>query len=336
MTNIFNTILKKTIEIFKESLVVALPLYKIMIPMIILVKILKEMGFVEILGQWLAPLMSIVGLPGSMGLVWAATLLGGFFPGIIIFADLASTEILTVGQVTVLSSLMLIAHSLPIELQITDKAGSYWLSMGCIRIGGALLYGVILNYILVWGDFLNERSTLLWYPESVSVGLQTWVLEQIKGLLIMFIVLFFLLQFMKLRDLLGFNKILKFFFQPLLGKIGIGKEATNITVIGMTLGIAYGGGLIIRESRNGTIPPRDIFFSLVLMGLFHSVIEDTLLLLLLGGSIWGFLVGRLMFALFAVWLMVKLFSLISEKRFQSLFFKAKLFQKAVSTREHSV
>ena len=104
----------------------------------------------------------------------------------------------------------------------------------------------------------------------------------------------------------------------------------------MTLGIAYGGGLIIRESRNGTIPPRDIFFSLVLMGLFHSVIEDTLLLLLLGGSIWGFLVGRLMFALFAVWLMVKLFSLISEKRFQSLFFKAELFQKAVSTREHSV
>ena len=75
-------------NIFKESIVVALPLYRIMIPMIILVKIIKEVGFVEILGYWLAPLMSIVGLPGSMGLVWAATMLGGFFPGIIIFAAL--------------------------------------------------------------------------------------------------------------------------------------------------------------------------------------------------------------------------------------------------------
>lgn len=321
MTNVFNPILKNFIDIIKESLVVALPLYKIMIPMIILVKILKEMGFVEILGQLLAPIMAIVGLPGSMGLVWAATLLGGFFPGIIIFADLASNEILTVGQVTILSSLMLIAHSLPVELQITHKAGSHWLCMGFIRIGGALLYGVILNQILVWGDWLNERSTLLWYPESEAVNLQTWALEQIKGLIIMFVVLFLLLQFMKLRDLLGFNKILKFFFQPLLGKLGIGKEATNITVIGMTLGIAFGGGLIIRESRNGTIPPRDIFFSLVLMGLFHSVIEDTLLMLLLGGSIWGFLVGRLIFALFAVWLMVRLFSLISDERFKRFLFK---------------
>jgi len=321
MTNVFNPILKNFIDIIKESLVVALPLYKIMIPMIILVKILKEMGFVEILGQLLAPIMAIVGLPGSMGLVWAATLLGGFFPGIIIFADLASNEILTVGQVTILSSLMLIAHSLPVELQITHKAGSHWLCMGFIRIGGALLYGVILNQILVWGDWLTERSTLLWYPESEAVNLQTWALEQIKGLLIMLVVLFILLQFMKLRDLLGFNKILKFFFQPLLGKLGIGKEATNITVIGMTLGIAFGGGLIIRESRNGTIPPRDIFFSLVLMGLFHSVIEDTLLMLLLGGSIWGFLVGRLIFALFAVWLMVRLFSLISDERFKRFLFK---------------
>ena len=33
---------------------------------------------------------------------------------------------------------------------------------------------------------------------------------------------------------------------------------------------------------------RDIFFSLVLMGLFHSVVEDTILMMLLGGSIWGF------------------------------------------------
>ena len=139
---------------FKETLVISLPLYRIIIPMIILIKILKELGLVEILVHWLAPLMSIVGLPGSMGLVWAATILGGFFPCIVVFADLGSTEVLTVSQVTVLSSLMLIAHSLPIELQIADKAGARWLSMGIIRVLGALLYGMILNKILIWGNWL--------------------------------------------------------------------------------------------------------------------------------------------------------------------------------------
>ena len=38
-------------NIFEESLSVALPLYRIIIPMIIVVKILKEIGAVEILGQ---------------------------------------------------------------------------------------------------------------------------------------------------------------------------------------------------------------------------------------------------------------------------------------------
>ena len=79
--------------------------------------------------------------------------------------------------------------------------------------------------------------------------------------------------------------------------------------------------MIIRESQNGTIHPRDIFFALVLMGLFHSLVEDTLLMMLLGGSLWGFFVGRLIFALLAVWLLVRLFSLISDQQFNRYFFK---------------
>ena len=80
MTKIILPVLLKARNFLQESLSVALPLLRIMIPMIIVVKILKEMGAIEILGQWLAPLMGIVGLPGSMGLVWAATMVAGFFP----------------------------------------------------------------------------------------------------------------------------------------------------------------------------------------------------------------------------------------------------------------
>jgi hypothetical protein len=218
---------------------------------------------------------------------------------------------------------MLIAHSLPIELQIAGKAGPRWLSMGIIRIGGALLYGMILNQILLWGNWLSESTILLWHPQTGPVSLLTWASEQTVGLMIMFVILVFLVQFMKLLDLIGLSKLLQRILHPLLSNLGIGKEATNITIIGITLGISYGGGLIIRESRAGTIPQRDIFFALVLMGLFHSFVEDTLLLMLLGGSLWGYFVGRLIFALLVVWLLVRILSLLSDKQFHRYFFKEK-------------
>jgi len=315
---------------------VAFPLFRIMIPMIIVVKILKEIGAIDILGQSLAPVMGVVGLPGSMGLVWAATLVAGFFPGMIIFADLATGAMLTVGQVTVLTSMMLIAHSLPVELQIADKAGPRWLSMGVLRIGGALLYGLILNQILLWGNWLSESSVLLWHPATGTVDLQTWAWDQVVGLMLMFMILMGIMLLMKVLDKFGLSLFLQRIFKPLLSKLGIGKEATNITVIGITLGISYGGGLIIKESRAGTIPPRDIFFALVLMGLFHSIVEDTLLMLLLGGSLWGFLVGRFIFALLVVWLLVRLLSLLSEERFQRYFFKPKATSQVGSSADESV
>jgi len=336
MTNIFSPVFLKARDFLRESVSVAFPLFRIMIPMIIVVKILKEIGAIDILGQSLAPVMGVVGLPGSMGLVWAATLVAGFFPGMIIFADLATGEMLTVGQVTVLTSMMLIAHSLPVELQIADKAGPRWLSMGALRIGGALLYGLILNQILLWGNWLAESSVLLWHPATGTVDLQTWAWDQVVGLMLMFMILMGIMLLMKVLDKFGLSLFLQRIFKPLLSKLGIGKEATNITVIGITLGISYGGGLIIKESRAGTIPPRDIFFAMVLMGLFHSIVEDTLLMLLLGGSLWGFLVGRFIFALLVVWLLVRLLSLLSEERFQRYFFKPKATSQVGSSADESV
>jgi hypothetical protein len=71
------------------------------------------------------------------------------------------------------------------------------------------------------------------------------------------------------------------------------------------LGLAYGGGLIIAESKSGKIPPPDIFGSITLMSLCHSLLEDTILLAALGGSLWGLLAGRLAFSLAATALIVR-------------------------------
>ena len=55
-----------------------------MVPIILLVKVLEEIGAITLLGQWLGPLMALVGLPEEMGLVWAATIATNIYGGMIV------------------------------------------------------------------------------------------------------------------------------------------------------------------------------------------------------------------------------------------------------------
>jgi hypothetical protein len=45
------------------------------------------------------------------------------------------------------------------------------------------------------------------------------------------------------------------------------KNAAPITIIGMALGLAYGGGLIINEARSRLVSKKDAFLSLSFNGL---------------------------------------------------------------------
>lgn len=85
--------------------------------------------------------------------------------------------------------------------------------------------------------------------------------------------------------------------------------------MGVTLGLAFGGGLLIKEAQSGKISKRDIFAAITLLGFFHSVIEDTLLVMLIGAHLSGILWFRLIFAMVMTWLMVK-FMDNTSKEFQ--------------------
>ena len=71
-------------------------------------------------------------------------------------------------------------------------------------------------------------------------------------------------------------------------------------MVGMLLGISYGGGMIISEAKSGVLSGRDLVLSLVLMSLAHAVIEDTIVLHMAGASIWGVLGVRVGVALLCV------------------------------------
>ncbi len=308
-------------SLFREAVQTSYTLFKIIVPVSIAAKILIEVGAASYLGTALEPVMGLVGLPGSMGLVWATTLITNLYGGIVVFASLAPTENLTVANVTVLTSMMLVAHALPVELTIARKSGARLLPLFALRILTAVTIGTIQNLIFSSTGWLSAPSNAIWQPEAVDPSWSTWALDTAVNLLYLFIIILVLMALMKVLEAIGFTRLLIKILAPVLGVIGIGRTAIPITIIGITLGISYGGGLIIREAASGRLNKHDVFFSLALMSVCHSLIEDTLLMSLIGGHLVGILLIRLVATVGVIWLLHRCTRLLSNSAFDRFLYR---------------
>ena len=300
---------------------ISLELYKIMIPIIIVVKILQELGLIAWLALPLAPIMHLVGLPGEMGLVWATALVNNIYGSMIVFVSLAGQHDLTVAQVTVLGVMILIAHGLPVELQIVRKSGPRMGFQALLRIGGALLLGWMLSRIYAWGGWLQEANVILWQPEPQSEGLLAWGLGQTQNLAMIFVIIAALTLIMRVFTAIGLTGLCVRLLAPVLRMLGIGPAAGTLTIVGMIMGLAYGGGMIMHEAHSGKVGSKDIFSSLSLMGLSHSVFEDTLLMIVIGGHVSGLLWARIIFTLVVIALLVRVVAWLGDEFFYRRLFK---------------
>jgi hypothetical protein len=301
---------EETVSLVKDALSVSYHLFKIMIPVLIVVKVLKELGMIRYLAVPLEPVMGLVGLPAEMGLVWATAMLNNIYSSIVVLLTLVDDAPLTTAQATVLGTMILVAHSLPVELKIAQKSGPRLLFQAAARIGSALLIGWVLHLVYTWFELLGEPANILLNPETdVSQGgetLRAWVIGQLGKLASIFGIIVGLLFLMRILERFRITELMNRLLQPVLRLMGIGPKASTIAIIGVTLGISYGGGLIIREARSGRIDKRDVFYALTLMGLAHSLFEDTMLMVMVGGHLSGLLLARSFLALAAVSLLVRL------------------------------
>jgi len=293
-------------DIVRKSYEISYTLFKLMIPIILIMKVLEEWGLVVLLSEWLEPVMELVGLPGAMGLVWATALVTNLYGGIVVYASLAPDVPMTVAQVTIISSMMLIAHAMPVEARIAQKAGVRISVTVLLRMGMAIVFGYLFNLLYLTGEWLQEPTQLLWTPDSVDNSLWTWTMNQIISLLMIAGIVFALVLLLDVMQRLGIIQWITRMLRPVLHLLGIGREAETITLVGLTLGISYGGALLIREAEAGHIKPRDVLFSVSLLGLSHSLIEDTLLMMLIGADLSGILIGRVVFTLVVICLLVRL------------------------------
>lgn len=296
----------------KEIYEVCFLLFKLTIPVIIAVKVLEELGAIPYISALLEPLMVIVGLPESMGLVWTTALLTNIYAGMVLFFQQAGSESLTVAQVTVLSTMILIAHGLPVELRITQKAGMRLPFAFMLRMGGAIILGTLLHHFYQFTGWLQEPVELLWQPEAIDDSLWAWTLTQVKSFGMIIVIVSALLTLLRLLRWLHIERLMIWALQPVLKLLGIGPQATSLAIVGVTLGLSFGGGLLIREAESGNVSPKDCFSSLCLLSLSHSIIEDTLLVLTMGADLSGVLWARLIFSFIVIAIITRLLKYTSD------------------------
>ena len=283
-------------EITIECLHVYWGLLKIMVPVMIIVEVGIRFGIVEIVSKWCEPVMSLVGLPAETALVLATNLLVGIYGAGAALVTLSGDLTLTVANMTVLGGMLLFAHSLPIEQTLVKKTGVSVIFSTAIRLFAAMFYAWVCHLIFSSFDIFNDPANIL---IATGTGASDgswleWVKSSALGLFWVFWILFFLISMLRIMDAIGLTRFITRMLTPGLKFLGIGPNAAPLTMIGIMLGLSFGGGLIIREIKKGGLKPKSVFLSMIFMCLCHSLIEDTLIIMAFGGHWSGVLVGRIL------------------------------------------
>jgi len=308
-------------KLFQEIKDVTIPLYKILIPFIFIIKLLEVTGIVDLIAKAFAPLMGLIGLPPELGIIWVTALIVNIYAALILFINILPFLDVSVAQITILTVAMLLCHNLLVESAISRSAGVSFVFTCLYRLVSAFLACCVLNLIYSKFNYLNEPFITSFTLELPQPGLWFWLKDQILYLFFIFVIVVALVTILEILKAIGIESFLKKILVPPLRFFGISESAMNIIIIGMTIGLQFGGGILIKEVNSAKIDKQSVFLSILMINLVHAIIEDTLLMLAVGGHFSGVIFARITFGLLISLLMLKIYQTFN------LFFEKYIFNK---------
>lgn len=283
--------LKSTI---KKSLNMTWFLIKVTVPISLMIKILSDLGLIKYIAAFFSPVMKLVGISGELGIVWITGMLTNIYGGLITLFNFSQTKDFSVREITIVATMILIAHSMLPETRILVKVGANGKKLVFIRIIVALFTGFFMNLIYRGLNLYNENVILNFAPKSSDNSYIGFFISQGKNYLNVFFIILGLLLLMKLLEKIGLISLVNKLLKPLLKPLGIGGEATTINLVSLTLGITYGAALFVDEVKKGKITKKELTNSIYLMSLCHALIEDSILMLSIGAKASGVLLIRIL------------------------------------------
>ena len=324
MTNLnFKTIYQILKETFLSSVKATFLIFKIIIPILILVKIGIELGLVNYIGKTLEPIMSLIGLPGEMGIVFALIMVGDAYLGLSVFFTLFPNESLSLAQINIFATISVMCHGLVLEHSILKQCK--------VRIRVSILLRVFISFLLGWITYQSYSLLNLWDSSPkvkwnsiiniVDNSLFAWILSTAQVLLLIIFFVFSMYLILNIFKKLKVIDLIYFIFAPLFYVITKKKDLIVLSLMILLVGIVYGAPLIIEEIKKNKYNEREVFLLMMFLSLSHSLIEETILFLSIGTSFSMLIFARLGFTFFSIWVIKQIIFNINDKIFYKYFFK---------------
>ncbi len=150
------------------------------------------------------------------------------------------------------------------------------------------------------------EGKIAYHPEQTSGGFVPDFLGWLKTIgitslkIVVLVNLLLILQ--RLLSELGILRWLERPFHPLLRVMGLPAESSFLWLVANTLGLSYGGAIMISHAAEGTLSREDADLLNHHIAISHSQLEDTLLFASMGLSIPWLMAPRFLLAVVVVWL----------------------------------
>lgn len=283
----------------KKSAQTSIWLLKLILPISLAFRLLDYSGLLVYIADFLNPIFIHLGLPGSTAIIFITSI---FLP---LYAPLAiiTSMTITLRELTILALMCQIAHNLPVESAIQAKTGTSFWAMFSVRIFMSIIIGFVLNIILPLDmgmpSFIQTSAQSM---NSLSDVFMAWGITSLRiSILIIAIITLLMVTYRLLEEYNLINRLSKS-IEPILKFFGLPTSTAFLWLIGYIVGLAYGGALMIDQMKEGKMTKAEGSLLNYHLAISHSVLEDNLLFVALGVSIWWILATRLIAAWIVVWL----------------------------------
>ncbi|MBM7541528.1 nucleoside recognition domain-containing protein [Amphibacillus cookii] len=276
----------------KQGLHVAWTLSKVIFPITVIVTILQYTPILPWLIEAISPVMRIFGLSGeaAVPLVLGNSL--NLYAGI---AAIVSFDF-TVKEVFIMAVMLSFSHNLFVESTVALKVGVRWPIVIGVRLALAGISALLIHLIWSGGEELAQygfmQSTQASPSGMIEIGIEgirtaTSSIFQLGAIVIPLMVI------MQYFRELGWMAKISLLLSPFTRLLGIKSNASMTLVAGLTIGLAFGAGVMVQAVRQDGVAKKDMYLSFIFLVACHAVIEDTLIFIPLGIPVWPLLIIRL-------------------------------------------
>ena len=273
---------------------------KIVLPISFLTALLAWSGWLHRLDFLLAPAMDLLSLPTIAALPLIIGMLAN------IYGALAAMAVLpfTTAQMTLMGIFLLTAHNLIQEGIIQARSGLHPLKATLFRISAAVVTVLLVAPFLRDGQTINipvGAVTTVVVPFLQMIREWAWATLALSAKI--FGICMILLTVLEIFKAMGWITAIVNIFSPFLKIMGLDKKLGFLWMTAIVFGLAYGGAVIVEETKDGSLPKEDLEMLHLSIGINHSMVEDPALFMSLGLSAFWLYIPRLIMAIVTVRLM---------------------------------